>query len=56
MSQLNKNVDTYIAKSADFAKEILEYLRNIIHETCLDVEEDIKWEYRIILTKETIYV
>ena len=43
MSQLNKNVDTYIAKSADFAKEILEYLRNIIYETCPYVEEDIKW-------------
>lgn len=43
MSQRNKNVDTYIAKSANFAKEVLEYLRNIIHETCADVDEDIKW-------------
>lgn len=43
MPQLNKKVDTYVAKSADFAKEILEYLRDIIHETCPDVDEDIKW-------------
>ncbi|HTJ52512.1 MAG TPA: YdeI/OmpD-associated family protein [Cyclobacteriaceae bacterium] len=43
MSTLNKKVDTYIDNSADFAKELLEYLRNIIHKTCPDVEEDIKW-------------
>ena len=43
MSALNKKVDTYINNSADFAKELLEYLRNIIHKTCPDVEEDIKW-------------
>ena len=43
MSQLNNGVDTYINKSAGFAKEILEYLRSIIHETCPDVEEDVKW-------------
>jgi len=43
MTQLNPKVDAYIAKSEDFAKPILEYLREIIHETCPDAEEDVKW-------------
>lgn len=43
MAQLNSKVDEYIAKSEDFAKPILEYLRQIIHETCQDATEDIKW-------------
>src|SRR5882757_50649 len=43
MAQLNPQFDDYIAKSADFAKPILEYLRKIIHETCPGVEEIMKW-------------
>ena len=43
MAQDNKKVDEYIAKSQDFAKPILEHLRQIIHDTCPNVEEDIKW-------------
>ena len=43
MSKFNPQFDDYIAKSADFAKPIMEYLRQIIHETCPDVEEIIKW-------------
>ncbi|MCD0472277.1 YdeI family protein [Flavobacterium sp. JAS] len=43
MIPLNSKVDEYIAKSEDFAKPILEYLRQIIHETCPDAAEDIKW-------------
>lgn len=43
MSNHNKKVDEYIFKMADFAKPILTYLRQIIFETCPDVEEDIKW-------------
>ena len=43
MEQFNPKFDDYIAKSADFAKPILEYLRKIIHETCPEVEEVIKW-------------
>lgn len=43
MNNLNKKVDDYIAKSEPFAKPILEHLRAIIHETCPDVGEDIKW-------------
>jgi uncharacterized protein YdeI (YjbR/CyaY-like superfamily) len=43
MAKLNSKVTDYIAKSADFAKPILNHLREIIHSTCPDVEEDIKW-------------
>lgn len=43
MSNYNKKVTDYIAKSADFAKPILNHLREIIQSTCPDAEEDIKW-------------
>ena len=43
MTKLNSKVDAYIAKSEDFAKPILGHLRKIIHDTCPNVEEDIKW-------------
>jgi hypothetical protein len=39
----NPKVDEYIAKSAEFAKPILEHIRQIMHETCPEVEEKIKW-------------
>ncbi|MEO9023306.1 MAG: DUF1801 domain-containing protein [Ginsengibacter sp.] len=40
---MNKEVDAYIAQSADFAKPILSRLRYLIHEVCPYVEETIKW-------------
>jgi uncharacterized protein YdeI (YjbR/CyaY-like superfamily) len=43
MKKLNPKVTEYIAKSADFAKPVLNHLRELIHSTCPDVEEDIKW-------------
>jgi uncharacterized protein YdeI (YjbR/CyaY-like superfamily) len=36
-------VDDYVAKSADFAKPILEYLRDTVHGACPEVEETLKW-------------
>jgi uncharacterized protein YdeI (YjbR/CyaY-like superfamily) len=36
-------VDAYIDKSAEFAKPILAYLRDVVHEGCPDVQETIKW-------------
>jgi hypothetical protein len=36
-------VDAYIAKSADFAKPILEHLRALVHRACPDVRETLKW-------------
>src|SRR5437868_75375 len=41
----NKKVDTYIAKSADFAKPILTHLRELVHKACPEVEEVIKWGF-----------
>lgn len=45
MGTRDKRVDAYIAKSADFAKPILEYIREVVHEACPDVEETIKWGF-----------
>lgn len=41
----NKAVDAYIAKSAPFAQPILNHLRKLVHETCPDTEEKIKWGF-----------
>lgn len=43
MPKLNPAFDQYISKSADFAKPIMDHLRRIIHETCPEVTEVIKW-------------
>ena len=43
MASRDPRIDAYIAKSADFAKPILEHLRNVAHAACPDVEESIKW-------------
>ncbi|MEO8514631.1 MAG: YdeI/OmpD-associated family protein [Ignavibacteria bacterium] len=39
----DKRIDAYITKSADYAKPILEHLRKLIHKTCPEVTETIKW-------------
>lgn len=41
----DKRIDNYIAKSADFAKPILNHLRTLIHSACPQVEETIKWGF-----------
>jgi uncharacterized protein YdeI (YjbR/CyaY-like superfamily) len=38
-----QSIDAYIHKSPQFAQPIFDYLRKIIHETCPEVEETIKW-------------
>ncbi|MEJ7745897.1 MAG: YdeI/OmpD-associated family protein [Luteimonas sp.] len=40
---MNPRVDAYIAKSAEFAQPILQRVRAVVHETCPDVKEAIKW-------------
>lgn len=44
---LNKDtrIDLYISKSADFAQPILTHIRELVHKTCSDVEETIKWGF-----------
>lgn len=43
MTTKEKKIDEYIAKSADFAKPILNHIRELVHKTCPDVEEKVKW-------------
>ena len=45
MAHHDPRVDAYIEKSADFAKPILEHLRELIHTACPDVEEAWKWSF-----------
>lgn len=39
----DRRIDAYIAKSAEFARPILEHVRARVHEACPGVEETIKW-------------
>ena len=43
MGTRDPRVDAYIARSADFARPILEHLRETVHAACPDVEETMKW-------------
>ena len=43
MSHKNPAFDAYVAKSADFAKPILNHIRQLVHATIPDVEEEMKW-------------
>lgn len=45
MGTRNPRVDEYIAKSADFAQPILHYFRDLVHQSCPDVEEVMKWSF-----------
>jgi uncharacterized protein YdeI (YjbR/CyaY-like superfamily) len=38
-------IDEYISRSADFAKPILIHLRDLVHKTCPEVEEKMKWSF-----------
>ena len=42
---MNKRIDDYISKSADFAKPVLNHLRKLVHTACPQVEETIKWGF-----------
>lgn len=43
MGKRSPRIDEYIAKAADFAKPILEHVRELVHKACPEVEETIKW-------------
>jgi len=43
MGKRDPRVDAYIAKSPEFARPILEHVRDVIHQAVPDVEETIKW-------------
>jgi uncharacterized protein YdeI (YjbR/CyaY-like superfamily) len=43
MANHDPRIDTYIAKSADFARPILEHLRAMVHAACPKTVESLKW-------------
>ena len=43
MGNRDPRIDAYIAKQQEFAKPILRYVRDVIHEGCPQCEEDLKW-------------
>jgi hypothetical protein len=43
MAKRDPRIDAYIAKSAGFARPILNHLRELVHKGCPDVEETMKW-------------
>ena len=43
MGKRDPRIDAYIERSADFARPILEHLRDTVHEACPQVEETMKW-------------
>lgn len=45
MPRKDLRIDTYIARSARFAQPILRYVRKLVHESCPDVQETIKWSF-----------
>ena len=51
MGKRDARIDDYIAKSADFAKPILNHLRQLVHAACPDVAETLKWSFPHFLHK-----
>jgi uncharacterized protein YdeI (YjbR/CyaY-like superfamily) len=51
MGKRDDRIDAYIAKSAEFAKPILTYLRELVHTACPEVEETIKWSHPSFIYK-----
>jgi uncharacterized protein YdeI (YjbR/CyaY-like superfamily) len=45
MGRKDPRVDGYIERSADFAKPILSYIRDVVHEACPNVQETMKWSF-----------
>jgi uncharacterized protein YdeI (YjbR/CyaY-like superfamily) len=45
MGKKDNRIDDYISKAADFAKPILNHLRELIHTACPQVEETVKWSF-----------
>ena len=45
MDKFDQRVDLYIDKSAHFAKPILKHLRQLVHQTCSEITETMKWGF-----------
>jgi hypothetical protein len=44
MPKKDPRVDAYIARSADFAKPILNHIRRLVHAVCPEAQETVKWQ------------
>jgi uncharacterized protein YdeI (YjbR/CyaY-like superfamily) len=45
MSTRDPRVDAYIARSADFARPVLNHIRKLVHAACPEAVETIKWNF-----------
>ncbi|CEJ68162.1 hypothetical protein BN1195_00444 [Chryseobacterium oranimense G311] len=45
MEKYSPKIDAYIEKSQDFAKPVLQYIRETVHEFCPEAEEAMKWSF-----------
>jgi uncharacterized protein YdeI (YjbR/CyaY-like superfamily) len=45
MPKKDKQIDTYIANSAPFARPILTHIRALVHRICPECEEKMKWSF-----------
>lgn len=45
MPRTDPRIDAYIDQAAPFAQPILNHIRQLVHEACLEVEETIKWSF-----------
>lgn len=45
MAKKDPRIDAYINRSADFAKPLLKHFRELVHKTCPEVEETMKWSF-----------
>ncbi len=43
LSVRDPRIDDYVARAGDFARPILEHLRQLVHASCPTVAEGIKW-------------
>ena len=43
MDNKNPHIDLYIEKAAPFAQTVLRHLRQLVHKTCPEVVENVKW-------------
>jgi hypothetical protein len=54
MGNKDPRVDEYISKAQDFEQEPLKHLRQLVHLTCPDVEETIKWNMPFFMSNGKI--
>jgi hypothetical protein len=45
MGTKDQRIDIYINKSREFAKPILNHIRELVHQGCPEIQETIKWGF-----------